>query len=70
MKKDLTAHNPSNRVATFFILIALSIFIFGWFFVIQRSLHNTVYQNGNTAISIFRTNSIAHPSGILASDAH
>ena len=70
MEKDLMAQNPSNRVATFFILIALSIFIFGWFFVIQLSLHNTVYQEGNAAFSLFRTNSITYPSGILSRDAH
>ena len=69
MKKDFIAHNPLNRVAAFFILIALSIFIFGCFFVIQLSLHNTVYQEDNAALSIFQINSIASPSRVLSGDA-
>ncbi len=35
----------------FFFLIVLSIFIFGWFFAIQLSLHKTIYNENNTLFS-------------------
>jgi hypothetical protein len=43
MKKDSTIKNASNRLVKLFFLIVLTVLIFGWFFVIQHSLHNAVY---------------------------
>ncbi len=51
MKKGLKIESPSNKIVALFFLVVFTIFVFGWFFVIQLNLHNSVYKKDNATIS-------------------